>query len=217
MSHKDRRQRELARLERSPADGSVARVVEDPITIGLDKTVHVNVAKLPAPSNVYDADFAWIEHRPGAVSLFFGKRSRDEKDQLRTRLELRYPPENLVAHFWGNSREFHESIKRFSAAWPTDAERDRVKPETMKASRDHSDWANFDTMAHAGTEASIDFYQMPPSGIARFARGQGADALNFVAVARVQLSVFELIRLLDATADVVKAIEQYLPRREQAV
>lgn len=207
----------MARLERAPAGGSVARVVEDPISIGLDKTIHVNVAKLPAPSNIYDADFAWIEHRPGAVSLFFGKRSRDEKDLLRTRLELRYPPENLVAHFWGNSREFHESILRFSSSWPSDPDRGEVQPERMKATRDHSDWANFDMMAHAGTEASIDFYQMPPSGIARFARGHGAEGLNFVAVARVHLSVFELIRLLDATADVVKAIETYLPRREQPV
>lgn len=208
-------ERVIARMEKRQAGESVAQVIEDPVTVGLDRTINVDMTKLPTPPNVYDADYAWIEHRPGTVSLFFGKRNRDEADQLRTRLELRYPPENLVGHFWGNSRQFHEKLREFAGKWPKDEERSGVNPTRMRAVKEHSEWANFDAMAHAGTEASIDFYLMPPSGIARFARGQGSAGLKFAPIVRVQLTIFELLRLLDETANVVKQIEGYLPKRDR--
>ena len=172
------------------------------------------MSKLPAPSNVYDADFAWIEHRLRAVSLFFGKRDRENTKQLRTCLEIRYPPENLVKNFFGNSREFHEGLKLFAAKWPLDDERNNFDPSRLKSSREHSEWANFEGMAHAGTEASIDFYQMPPTGIARFAKGQGSSGLKLTPVVRVQMDVFELLRLLDDTVESVERIRDYLPRLE---
>src|SRR5438445_3134779 len=96
----------VQQLQRRHAGVGQLQVV-DPITVGPDRTINVDLRKLTAPVNVYDADLAWIAHRPGTVSLFFGKRSLPPKRELRTRLELRYPPENLVHHFWRNSREFH--------------------------------------------------------------------------------------------------------------
>lgn len=200
-------------LERRPSERSEVRVVQDPITIGVDKAIHIDFSKLTAPTNVYDADFAWIEHRPGsAVSIFFGKASRDQKDSLRTRLEVRYPPEMFVHHFWRNSREFHDRLREFTAKWPTDEEHARTDPRTWPALKDHSEWVGFEAMAHSGTEAMLDFYLLPAVGIARFHRNQGSAGLQVLPVVRVQMTVFELGRLLEAAGPVVDTINTYLPK-----
>jgi len=50
---------------------------------------------------MYDADTAWVEElSTGDVRLFFAKRDRNDSGQLRSRLEIRYPVENLVGHLW---------------------------------------------------------------------------------------------------------------------
>jgi hypothetical protein len=207
-------ERSIMRMERRPAEATDLQIVEDPITIGPDRKINIDAMKLQTPSNVYDADFAWIVHRPGAVSLFFAKRSIGEKNALRTRLELRYPPENLVHHLWQNSRDFHDRLRKFIAKWPKDEERDQQDPTTWKAEKDHSEWANFETMVHAGTEASLDFYLLPPWGLAQFSKGRGSSQLRVVPIVRVQMTVFELGRLLDSAAEVVTNIEAYLPKAE---
>jgi hypothetical protein len=174
----------------------------------------VDFSKLSAPTNVYDADLAWIVHRPGAVSLFFAKRSLGEENELRTRLELRYPPENLVHHFWRNSRDFHGRLRQFVEKWPKDQAREAVDATKWKAQRDHSEWVNFEAIAHAGTEATLDFYLLPPPVVARFSKGLGSAGLKVSPVVRVHMTSFELLRLLDSAADVVAEIEGYLPKIE---
>jgi hypothetical protein len=206
-----REQRAVTHLEKRPAGGSTAQIVQDPITIGLDKTINVDATKLPPPPNVYDADSAWIEHRPGEVSIFFVKRSRDS-DTLRTRLEIRYPPENLVGHFWKNSRDFHDGLTAYVERWSLQQQDPRPDASRLKAEKEHSEWANFDIMAHAGTEATIDFYQLPPPGIAQFTRGQGSHGLRFVPIVRIHLTIFELLRLMNSMAEVVEVIQGYLPQ-----
>ena len=203
-----KQQQQRSALAHRPSDGNLA----DPITIGPDKSINIDLAKLPPPTNIYDADFAWVEHTPGKSTLFFAKRSRDEENQLRTRLEIRYPAENLVRQFWKNSRTFHDKLEQFTSKWPKDESREHMEPMKMKAQKEHSEWANFEAMAFAGTEACIDFYRLPPAGIAMFARGQGSSGLRSNPVVRVQLTVFELLRLLDATRSVVLEIEKYLPK-----
>ena len=211
MAHK--RRRPVVSLEKEASGANISRIAaDDPIGIGIDKSIHVDMSKLPAPSNIYDADFAWIEHRLRAVSLFFGKRNRENKQQLRTCLEIRYPPESLVKNLWGNSRDFHEGLKCFADKWPLDDERNNLDPSRLKPLKEHSEWANFEAMAHAGTEASIDFYQMPPAGIARFAKGQGSSGLKLTPIVRVQMDVFELLRLLDDAVEIVRRIRDYLPQ-----
>jgi len=207
----------MMRMEQRSTDAADLRVVEDPISIGLDRSISIDAMKLQTPSNVYDADFAWIVHRPGTVSFFFAKRSIGENNILRTRLELRYPPENLVNHFWPNTRDFHDKLRKFIARWPKDEERDQLDPTKWTAEKDHSEWANLETMAHAGTEASLDFYLLPPFGLAQFSKGQGSSQLRVVPIVRVQMTVFELGRLLDSASEVVATIEGYLPKREAEV
>ncbi len=211
MAKLRQQQRGLARVERQPSAGSRPEVVDDPIGIGLDRSITIDMAKLPTPSVSYDADYAWIEHKPGDVRLFFGKRNRDNPDMLRSRLELRYPPESLVGHFWRNSREFHQRMKIFADQWPTNDGRDTVRPKEMKAEKEHSVWANFESMAHAGTEAMIDFFTLPVWGVAKFISGQGSSGLKMVPVVRVQTTIFELTRLLDSMEKVVAEIKNYLP------
>jgi hypothetical protein len=204
-------QRSLARVDKQPSAGSIVQV-EDPVGIGPDRMITIDMAKLPTPVISYDADFAWIEHRPGDLRLFFGKRSKDKPETLRTRLELRYPPEGLIGHFWRNSRDFHQKMSEFAGRWPKDQARDSVNPAEMTADKEHSEWANFEAMSHAGTEALIDFYTLPVSGIAKFAAGQGSSGLTMMPVVRVQMTIFELTRLLDSMSSIVTEIENYLPQ-----
>lgn len=206
--------RAMSRMEQKETELADLRIVEDPITIGPDQTINIDHLKLVAPSNVYDADFAWIKHRPGSLSLFFGKQSIDKEKELRTRLELRYPPENLVYHFWRNTREFHGRLQKFIDKWPKDEQRDSQDPSVWIADKDHSEWVNFEAIAHSGTEAMIDFYLLPPFGLAYFSQGRGSAGLKILPVVRVQLTTLELVRLLDSAADVVTAIEKYLPKKE---
>ncbi len=200
-------------MERRPADRTESRLVEDPITVGLDKSINIDLTRVVAPANIYDADVAWVTHQPGRVSLFFGKRDLDQEARLRTRLELRYPAENLVHHFWSNSRGFHERLRAFVSLWPESANTAQAPVAKWEADKDHSEWVNFEAIAHAGTEATLDFYSIPAVGIARFRRGGGSASLTIVPVVRVNLTAFELLRLMDAVEPVVKEIEGYLPKK----
>jgi hypothetical protein len=210
--HRERQQsRALARVDSRASAGTADQLHDDPVGVGPNRSITVDMARLPTPPNAYDADYAWIEHSAGDVRLMFAKRNRDEPEKLRTRLEIRYPPESLVGHFWRNSREFHQKMKAFASSWPQDDRRNQVRPETLPAGKEHSEWANFDSMAHAGTEALVDFYTMPVSGIAKYVGGQGSSGLKMIPVVRVQLTVFELTRLLDSMESVVSEIERYMP------
>ena len=40
-----------------------------------DRSISVNLSKLDSPQNEYDADVAWVEHKPGDVRILFGKRN----------------------------------------------------------------------------------------------------------------------------------------------
>jgi len=208
--------RALARLARRPSGESDLGVVVDPITVGPNQTINVDLAKLPAPDRIYDADLAWIEHQGRAVSLFFAKRLRNSPQRLRTRLELRYSPEHLVVHFWQNSRGFHERLRSYAAKWPPDDAREEIDPAKMDAEHEHSEWTNFEAMAHVGSEACLDFYLLPAVGVARFARGQGSSGLRLTPIVRVQLTIFELLRLLDSAESVVNEVKAYLPKLEGA-
>jgi hypothetical protein len=184
----------------------------DPIMIGADHSIRIDLMKLQAPSNIYDADFAWIIHSPGSVSFFFAKRSLSEEKKLRTRLEMRFPPEILATQLWERTQEFHGRVKEYTDKWPKDENRNKLQPEGWSAEKDHSEWANIETMAHSGTEASIDFYQLPPFGVAQFIQGRGSSQLMVLPVVRVLMSVFELDHLLESVALVVSQVQEYLPK-----
>lgn len=213
---RDETRRAISKIEQKAAGLGQGQIVEDPISVGLDRSIKIDLSKLSAPTNLYDADLATIFHSDGEVSLFFAKKAIGEENKLRTRIELRYPPENLVHHFWKNSRDFHVRLRQFAEDWPKKKALE-ADLRSWSSARDHSEWVNFEAMSHAGTEATIDFYQLPPPGIARFNQGLGSGNLQIVPIVRVQLTVFEMLRLLDATAPVVAEIERYLPKRNAPV
>jgi hypothetical protein len=206
---KQSRTRQLARAAEA---GSSLERLSDPISIGPDGSLAIDVAKLGTPQNLYDADYAWPKRRGGVVSLFFAKAHLDEPTRLRTRLELRYPIETFLHHLWKNSREFHARLKQFLSRRPQDKERDKLDPATMKADRDHSDWVNLDYLAHSGTEACLDFFQLSPGGLAMFAQGKGTSRLVMTPKVRVQTATEELCRLLDACAPIAQEIKEELER-----
>jgi hypothetical protein len=209
---RDSQGRALIHVTSGTSGSADLRPGNDAITIGVDNSINIDLMKLQAPNNVYDADYAWIVHRrPGNISLFFGKRDIGSEDTLRTRLELRYPPENLVQH-WKILAEFYERVQKFIEKWPIDDLRNKQQPEEWKSERDHSEWANFETIAHTGTQSSIDFYSLAPYGVAQFRRGLGSSQLMVTPIARVQMTTFELARLLNSIAETVAEIEGYLPR-----
>ena len=109
--------RGLAKVDQRAARSTEKGHLQDPVRIGPGKSIVIDMSQLPTPTNVYDADVAWIEHRFGDVRLFFGKVSRNKEHALRSRLEIRYPPEAVVGHLWRNSRVFHESLTQHLAKW----------------------------------------------------------------------------------------------------
>lgn len=179
------------------------------------KGLKVNAAKLREPDLVYEADFAWVKVRNGAVSLFFGKQDLNDATKLRTRLEIRFPFESFIKHFWQTSREFHVAMREYIAQAPGDPDRDRVSAESMQGLKDHSQRANFNYIARYGTEAALDFYYLGPTGVASLAQGLGTNALHMDPVARVQITTQELLRLLDQAEPLVANLTAQLPLAER--
>jgi hypothetical protein len=199
----------MVKQGRGALDGDFVKV--GALRIGRSaKSVTIDAAALESPRNVYDADAAWVERSyGGTVSLFFAKLARG-RETLKTRLEVRYPPEDFVNHFWKNSRGFHEKLRTFVNRWPqTNTSTPEVQDWT--AEKDHSEWVNFDYMAHSGTEGTIDFFHMPPSGIARYSQTNKPEVLELNPVVRVLLTSSELLRLLDRCESFVAEIEASMP------
>ena len=198
-------------MHRGPAGRTVPTKFEDPITIWTDGSIMINMTKLGSPENVYDADFSWISLRHDSVSLWFGKESVDAEGTLRSRLELRYPQEAFVRHFWKNSREFHqklnEHVQQFES---TDAA--PVDPTKLKAERDASMWVNFDYISRTGTQASLDFFHLPPAGLAKFAGGHGSSGLVLNNKVRVLTTIHDLHRLFEAAVPVATEVTKRLPK-----
>lgn len=148
------------------------------------------------------------------VSFVFAKKRLDNPGRLRTRLEIRYPAEGFARHFWQNSRGFDKKLDEFVSEWPPLPERSSIQMNAP-ADKDHSEWANFDYMAFAGSEGVIDFYQLSVPGIAQFAQGQGSAGLRITAIVRVHLTAFELSHLLKKAGEAIDEVVSYLPKKER--
>ena len=208
-----RPKRDLVRVgAKARHTGSVA---DDAISITADRSIRVDSRKLEAPQQQYDADVAWVERHHSRVKLFFAKLDRDQSDRLRTRLELVYPAEVFLRHFWENSRSFEEGLRDQVGKWPENPKRDLIDPSKMKAVKDHSDWVNFDYMARVGSQAVLDFFHISPAAVARFIAGQGSSDLRMVPKVRVLMTIDEMSRLLTACSPIAEEIRVILPDNEK--
>lgn len=190
---------------RPSKDGKVSHVqAEQPLSRDIDGSLRVRMDLLNPPQNVYDADGASLTLRHGTVSFLFGKADPINETRLRTRLEVRYPVEAFADHFILNSREFHSAlVQQMETAEVPVLQHTPLEPATMPAEREHSLWANFDFIARTGSQASIDFFHLPPADIARFVKNDSVSGLRIEPVLRVLTTVDVLRSLLDAAADVL--------------
>lgn len=202
------------RMQRIPT--GPAHVVHQPESLVFrlaDGTIQVNTARLPVPERVYDADLAWAAIRHGVASLFFGKQGTDQ--ELKSKIEIRYSFESFVLGFWRNSRDFHAKMKERLATRNQEIlrERNEIHPETGKAEREQSFWANVDALARVGNEASVDFFHLPPRALAlHLLHGAPLDDLMITPIVRVLLSTDELSRLLDSCEPLVESMGPFLER-----
>lgn len=213
MTDKGKKKSALARVTPEGDRTSLHRL-SDPIRVGADGSILIESAGLETPANVYDADFAWVERRFEAISIFFAKADRDTAEKLRSRLEIRYPLEAFYRHFWKNSREFHDSLKKNQGIPPNDPLREGLNPEKWPSTKDHSEWVNFDVISRTGSQACFDFFHLSPSGIARFAKGQGTAGLTVAPIVRVLTTTNELYRLMNVSQSVVEQAQELLARTE---
>jgi hypothetical protein len=190
---KNRRKSQLPFKSALPANQKFIGALKIDLT---QNVITVDGSKLESPQKAYSADTAWATYRAGQSSLFFATRDMTEPERLPSRLEVRMPPEDFLRGFLWNSRDFLGKITDYAQKWggnPMDVE---PPPTNLKAIRTHSEWANFMYVAHAGTETSLDFYQMSVSGVARFAKTKDLGGLSLTPVVRVHMSVFELISFM---------------------
>ena len=174
-----------------------------------EHSIRVDLTKIEAPTQLYDADVAWIEHRLGCVSLLFGKLGPD-RETLKSRLEVRYPAESFITTFWGNSLDFFEGLKKFVEQWP-ETVRETVDVSKWSAESIHSEWASFTYMSRSGSQSALDFYHISTSALARLARTGTVEGLRMRPVVRVQMTCFELLNLIDMSEPVVSEVKEYLP------
>ena len=162
-----------------------------------ERSMTVDLSKLDAPDRAYDADYAWFEHEPGTTTLVFAKKESNTTERLRSRLEVRYAPENLLVSFWGNSRSFFTRAQKYVQQWSEDARRPVDPPRELPALQTHSEWATFTYISFSGTEAALDFCYVPAGTLLRILRGVASGGPKLTPVVRVQLTTFELVRLID--------------------
>jgi hypothetical protein len=212
------RQSESSRSEQSgvPSVSNATRQI-GALQVGLsDGSVRIDATKLEAPTQAYDADAAWVQYRPGNLSLFFAKKNRVDPKVLESLLEVRYPPEDFVNTFWKISKGFFDKLSTYVASWPDAAREIDTPPEKVPAKRSHSEWVTFTYMSHSGTEAAIDFYHLAPPAIARFALSKSLEGLRLRPVVRVQLTSFELFGLIERLGPVIEDIVRVLPENHRA-
>lgn len=178
------------------------------------RSISIDMSKLGPPQRTYDADLASLEHREGDIRLFFGKLKLPERNTLATRVEIRYPIESFYNHLWHNSRDFHKGLRSRATGLISRA-LDQRELHTLRADKDHSEWANFDFMGYSGTEAAIDFFHLPPTDIARFGRTGASTNIALEPILRVQMGVDQLLGLLESCAESVPEIEKYLPHEPE--
>jgi hypothetical protein len=213
------RQTEAARQPQSETATYGATRQIGALRVGLtESSIAIDASKLEAPTNAYDADVAWVEYRPGRLSLIFAKRDRDEANFLKSRLEVRYPPEDFINTFWSNSTAFFERLRTYVGVWPREAREGAVRaPIDLPAKQSHSEWANYAYMAHSGSEASIDLYHLASASLARYAQNRNLEGIRLRGVVRVQLTSFDLLDLIDQLQSLVDEITRTLPEPHRAM
>jgi hypothetical protein len=199
-------------VERPSDPGMVLRQPAKGLT-----TISFNFSELPPPHREYDADFAWVKPRFGALSLFFGKAHLDEPQTLRSRIELKMAPDRFVRAFGTSVRdEFADELSKAVERRPNDSSLSDIKAGDMRlvGDKDHSEWVTAAYIARTGGQGSLDFYSISPRDAAMAKEGL-LSRIPINPVVRVNLSVGELSRLLTTCRSLVSEVNASLPQEER--
>lgn len=183
----------MAKYKSSPAEIAPRGYV----SVREDGLVQIETAKIPTPQNSYDSDFCWAIPRLDAVSFFFAKERLGTPSGLRSRLELRFPIESFVQNFIGGSEEFRQKLRaKMPRSYEAPASSLVEGWCTTAAEKEHSEWVNLDLLAYSGSQASLDFFHLPPAATAQFGKTKNPSLMQVSPVVRVLTTATELCRLL---------------------
>lgn len=167
----------------------------------------IDIGKLPLPDESYVANVGWAERSGTTVSIFVGNRDRNDPKKLKTRVELRFAQEAFL-NFWSNSKEFFDRMKLLIervpsviSAVPGD------DPSQLNAEKDHVASSSIGIMTHSGTQAEIDFFDLPATDIFLSMRHQDPRRLEIHPILRVYTTTGVLWSILSNAEEIAQQIE----------
>ena len=166
----------------------------------------IDIGKLPLPTESYVANVGWVENIGTTVSLLLGNLDRNDRGRLKTRVELRFPQEAFL-NFWENSKAFYESMRALVERIPSILEGIPVeKPSELKAEKDHVVPASIGIMTHSGTQAELDFYDLPATDVFLSLRHQDPRRLEIHPILRIYTTTGILWTILKQAEKIAEII-----------
>ncbi len=174
--------------------------------------IGINLAKLQAPSDVYDGDFAWAEKGYGSINLLFAKAGLSSRSELKSKLEIRMSAENFVM-FWRHTQNFYGILKNeHLARIPKIVASTSFDPQTVTAKSEHSTWASIVAVSYTGGAASADFFLIPPNAIGSYQQTNDPAQLVVTPVLRALFGTHALLALLESCRGIAAEVEPMLPK-----
>jgi hypothetical protein len=159
--------------------------------------IGVDLRALPAPSQHFVADHAWVQLRSGIVGLGFGALTLGRERHIAARLEIRMSVEAFAGSVLGPIDALLTGLQKYLESTPRVP---RASPEEWvreaPTDKDSLAWATLVRVAHVGGEAQLDFYQLTASQVANAVNGQKIEQFEVIPVLRVLMAAFELHGLL---------------------
>lgn len=167
--------------------------------------LRVDYSAAPDPENYYYADYYEVHDLDPEVLFVFGKLNRPGGEQLRNKIEVYFPAQQLVGQLWKTAPVFFSKLQDFArkkgcsalSAGTLESGSDNVKVQVIRS--------NNAFMAQFGTEALIDFFSISPSDLLLKAKNHRTVQLN--ALVRVEMSVEVLWGFLAACEPIALRLE----------
>jgi hypothetical protein len=215
-----------ARMMRVPTGRSntpvpIVAPASDYLVLNGDGTVSVDPTRLEVPQNLYVAKHAWVEPAEDAISLFFAQSAPNASGNLLSCVEVEYQLERFHSQLWEPSREFHERLRANVSRLPAVKGRrettDVAAVRTKEAEQYAFVAANYSFFVQSGSQATLDFYLLPPNSAFLYEKTKDLSRLVFEPKVRVHLSAHELLRLMDACAPFAEDLGQQSTEYDKAV
>lgn len=179
-------------LEVSSTGPVTMRIVEAPGEgeNRLHMELGIDYSKADVPERFYYADYCDVQGARSGYSLIFGKLNPGTS-RLRTKVDVTFPEEMFRLQLWGNSRDFHQGIRRIAEKVdfpPVERVEDTDKVQSFRS--------NNVFMGMWGEESVMDFYYLSPRDI-HFVRKRQKHEVALEPVIRVVLPTALLFEFLE--------------------